>query len=129
MKGDYHTREQQRARIAYEKVGEIAEGTDSGLKEGYRTLVKGIGANIQRNGLAAAVDYVKRYHHSNAADKFLDHLAQSGIPSLPNQGDQLPAATRNLSLADYMVVTRECLRTIVWYKRAVEALIPSNQGD
>ncbi|NTX41316.1 type III-B CRISPR module-associated protein Cmr5 [Myxococcus sp. CA033] len=125
------TREQQRAIRAYEFV--TAVPTD--LRADYKPRVHGLGASVLRDGLAAALTFLERERdpkenrplETNAAMRLLDDLAKSlgdaGLPGLEKnlRWDALPGKVRELKLEDYMLATRETLRLVVWFRRAVQA--------
>lgn len=114
------TRDQTRARHAYERASKVQTSEE---REDYKILVKGLGANIIRSGLCAALSVVERdrVKRGGAAARLLDDLGGAGIPNLKTDGQSLPGAARNLDLDDYMLATRETLKVVVWFKRAVEA--------
>ena len=115
------TRDQHRARYAYERVARIAEGPTA---KDYKIVVMGIGANIMRSGLASAIAFLER-RNSPAVVSFLDDLSGASIPGLEEaKGENLPDRVRNLTDLDaYMLATRETLRVALWFRRAVQALV------
>jgi len=115
------TRDQQRAKIAYQNVLGIAAGTEA-LQDDYRTLVRGLGANIMRSGLSATISYIERYRNSAASEALLGHLSAANIPHLAPNLD-VGQTVRGLGLDDYMLVTREVLMFTVWLRRAVQGLL------
>lgn len=111
------TREQERARRAYECVAQI--GTSQ--RDDYKIAVNAIGANVVRSGLAAAMSWLER-DKSAVTEQLLDHLAGIGILGVGEvDGAGLPAAIRELPADRYMLATRDLLKIVIWFRRAVQA--------
>ena len=112
-------RDKERAVMAY---GHFA-AVNGGDREKYGIIVNGFCGTLVRSGLASAVSYLERVG-GPAAALFQGHLAHALSPFL-NQpgvtGQALPDVVRALPDAAYMLVSREALRTAVWYKRAIQA--------
>ncbi|MBZ4423280.1 type III-B CRISPR module-associated protein Cmr5 [Myxococcus sp. RHSTA-1-4] len=126
------TREQQRALHAYERVEAAAK--DAGVRADYKPRVNGLGAAVLRDGLAAALTFLEREREGNAAARrVLDDvawcLARAKLPELGERlrGEELAAKVRGLKLDAYMLATRETLRLLVWFRRAVQATFPSEE--
>lgn len=114
--GETHTRDQRRALHAYEAVALVP---DRGRKD-YRTAIDGLGANILRSGLAAAIAAVERL--GDRRHLVLVHLATAGVPGLEGAtGGDLPGRIRRLDVDAYLLATREMLAVASWLKRAVQA--------
>lgn len=112
------TRDQVRAQHAYACV---KAAKDDGCLEDYKILVNSLGANVMRSGLAAAIAFLEREKRKEVT-LFLNHLAAAKIPGLDGTNAQtLPAKVRALQLQDYMLATRELLRVVLWFRRAVQA--------
>lgn len=116
------TRDQERAQHAYK----CYEGLKPEQRENYKVLVNGLGANILRSGLAATVAFLERENSRSRAEAklLLDHLGAAGIPGLEGDHGTLPRKVRALQLDDYMLATREMLRVVLWFRRAVQAGAP-----
>jgi CRISPR-associated protein Cmr5 len=119
------TRDQQRARYAYQQVDALrnsrAANDENAQKkcDDYKIAVKALGANILRSGLSAALaDLMRR----NASD-VLDDLAKADIPGLGVDAGALFKTVNNLSVGEYMLATRETLQVVMWLKRACDALL------
>lgn len=143
------TRDQERAVLAYRLVSPMAEG-DAEARKNYKIAVLGLGANILRSGLAAAMAELERREKTSALlrgqgetdeqwhvrrAKFLrEHLVRFHIPVLLQSQNQavtaetLPAAVRDLGLGDYMLATRKMLQVVIWLKRAVQATFPNEES-
>lgn len=111
------TRDQGRAQRAYTRAGCVAE-TD---RSDYKISVNDLGPNIMRSGLAAAIAFLQR-RKDEAAMQLIDDLGAAGIPGLENTNRHtLPERVRGLDLEAYMLATRETLKVVQWFKRAVQA--------
>ena len=111
------TREQNRARHAYECVRTL----DKGLLDDYKIAVNGLAPQVFRSGLAGAMAFLERNTGTAAVPRLLDDLSKAAIPGFPAAGKEIPGAVRKMELADYMLATRELIRVILWFKRAVQA--------
>lgn len=118
------TRQQERALHAYERVGDVPQQE----RKAYATHVHTLGSAVLRNGLAAALAFLEReleaekQKPARPAGRLLGDLARAQLVGLtPTTGAQLPAAVRQLEMDAYMLVTRELLQTLVWFRRAVQA--------
>ncbi len=111
--------DQRRAYHAYSCVSQVAAGD---LKE-YKILVNGLGPNIIRSGLVAALAFLQRYRSAAVKEKFAHHIA-SGLPEeweTPHDLDGLIAYVRVVDNMQYMLITREIMRLTLWFKRAIQA--------
>jgi CRISPR-associated protein Cmr5 len=118
--------DQRRAYHAYNCVSEVTN-----LKE-YKVLVNGLGPNIIRSGLVAALAFLQRYRSPDVKKQFAQHIA-SGLPQewkVPNELDEFVAHVRKVDNMQYMLITREIMRLTLWFKRAVQASdqSPSDQS-
>lgn len=121
------TRDQERARRAYEAIGGVPEGE----REDYKIAVHALGAEILESGLAAAMSGLER--RKEKGDLLRGHLAAAGIPKLiqagtnepilsePVSATNLPDKIRALDTDAYILATRETLQIVLWLKRAVQA--------
>jgi CRISPR-associated protein Cmr5 len=120
----HRTRQQSRALHAYERVASVPREE----RADYATHVHALGSAVLRNGLAAALAFLERELESEKkkqekpAGRLLEALATAALPGLPRMaGAKLPDAVRRLETSDYMLVTRELLQVLVWFRRAVQA--------
>jgi len=111
-------RDQQRALHAYDAVSGVP--SDKQSRVNYKIAVNGLGANILRSGLCAALASVQRL--GNRGDVLLGHLASADVPGLQDATAQnLATKVRELDADSYMIATRELLQVATWLKRAVQA--------
>lgn len=113
------TRDQQRAKWAYQAVGEVPDDK----RDNYSNAVKNLGSHILQSGLCAALAELERIKDRGGQD-VLDHLAGAGISHLEKPSvDNLHQKVQDLQDVDqYIQVTREVLHCAGWLKRAVQAL-------
>ncbi|WP_426755889.1 type III-B CRISPR module-associated protein Cmr5 [Myxococcus sp. Y35] len=136
MKGQ--TRAQQRALEVYARVRAVRD-EHPGLCAEYKPRVNGLGAAVLRDGLAAALSFLEREVQSNdAAQRLMKDLTwcleRAEMPGLSprelKDKGGLPGAVRGLGLSEYMLATREALRLLVWFRRAVQVTFPTEaRGD
>jgi CRISPR-associated protein Cmr5 len=112
-------RDQERALYAYQQVASVPSD-DQG---DYEIALQTFSGALVRSGLAAAIAALERIQKRKGTKEFLKHLAGAGIPGLANNvsWDTLGDAVRGLDLDRYMLATREILRLVAWFRRAVQA--------
>ena len=109
-------RDQERARFAYERVAAVPQAE----RDDYENAVLGLGADILRVGLLAALAAVQRLE--KRGERLLDDLAKANIPGLEaKDGAQLVERARALDVDRYMIATRETLAVVSWLRRACQA--------
>jgi len=109
-------RDQQRARFAYERVAAVEQAK----RKDYENAVLGLGADILRVGLLAALAAVQRLE--KRGERLLDDLAAAKIPGLEAKDRaQLVERARKLDVDGYMIATRETLALVSWLRRACQA--------
>jgi hypothetical protein len=109
-------RDQERARFAYERVAAVEQAK----RKDYENAVLGLGADILRVGLLAALAAVQRLE--KRGERLLDDLAAAKIPGLEaKDGAQLVERARKLDVDGYMIATRETLAVVAWLRRACQA--------
>ena len=109
-------RDQERARFAYERVAAVEQAK----RKDYENAVLGLGADILRVGLLAALAAVQRL--GDRGKPLLDDLAKANIPGLEaKDGAQLVERARKLDVDGYMIATRETLAVVSWLRRACQA--------
>jgi len=109
-------RDQERARFAYERVAAVPQAE----RDDYENAVLGLGADILRVGLLAALAAVQRLE--KRGERLLDDLAAAKIPGLgAKDGAQLVERARKLDVDGYMIATRETLAVVSWLRRACQA--------
>jgi CRISPR-associated protein Cmr5 len=116
-------RDQARARFAYERVAAVP----ADRRDDYENAVLGLGADILRVGLLAALAAVQRL--GDRGGRLLDDLAAAKIPGLEaKDGAQLVEKARKLDVVAYMIATRETLAVVAWLRRACQAQSTDTKG-
>jgi CRISPR-associated protein Cmr5 len=115
-------RDQARARHAYACVASVP----THQRDDYKIAVNAFGAHVMRTGLCAAIAWLQR-RDSDAAGLFLGHLDAAGIRGLPANSGKGSATfvdkVHAVDAASYMIATRDTLALVVWFRRAVQALL------
>jgi CRISPR-associated protein Cmr5 len=111
------TRDQRRALHAYKCVREVPKGE----QKNYKILISDLGSRTLRSGLAATMAFIERDKSGDTVALFCEHLGKAGIPGLTATDSKLFDQVRNLEVDDYMLATRELLKVVTWFKRAVQA--------
>lgn len=113
------TRDQKRAIHAYQCVREVGRPQ----MEEYKIAVNDLGSHILRSGLAATMAYLEREREREAIKLVLRHLAGAAVPGLETvrRPEEIPEKVRGMKLDEYLLATRELLKVLVWFKRAVQA--------
>ena len=110
-------RDQRWALHAYAVVGQLAKEA----QDNYKIAVNGLGADILRNGLSAALAALER-QKGGRGGILLHHVATAGVTGLAQAtGDDLPRQVRELGVDAYVIATREILQLAAWLKRAAQA--------
>lgn len=115
------TRDQKRAKHAYACVAEVPPQAQSK----YKTYVRRFGPHVLGSGLAAALAFIERKKSDDAVKLLLKHLKGAGIHGLRDAKtyEDVPARARELDAKSYRLATRETLKVVNWFKRAVQALL------
>lgn len=119
-KSHQQTREQERAKSAWEAIAEV-EKKDDKQRNKYGTLARGLPATILRDGLGPTVAFLQA--KGEAHHKLLyTHLSQWIKAALKPQGySELAQHLRDCSSAEYRMAATEVLAYQLWLKRYVEA--------
>ena len=109
-------RQQVWALHAYQVVDQVSRED----RDDYEIVVNGLGANVLRGGLAAAMAALERQDRRGRL--LLQHLASAGFTGLDGATeDDLPDRVRHLDLDGYVIVSREVLQFATWLRRAIQA--------
>jgi CRISPR-associated protein Cmr5 len=134
------TRDQERAAHAYGCANKVI---NSELQADYKSLVNAFGSHVMRSGLCAALAFVQRKQAKdedaqakrghNAAGVFVghlnDYLSRDSLLGLAQDKGDLMTRVQGLPVHDYMLVTREVLALSLWFRRAVQALMPDERPE
>jgi CRISPR-associated protein Cmr5 len=118
------TKDQERARLAYERAAAVAHGK----RHEYKTAVRALGANVLRSGLSAALADLKR-RKANDVLADIERFGILGLAADPNNpARSLLVSVYDLPVGQYMLATRETLQVVMWLKRACEALFDEDDA-
>lgn len=118
-KKKFTTRDQDRAVYAYTQVAKITKKEEQAE---YKIAVNQLGAQVMRSGLAAAMAFLERKNDREAVNRLLGDIAGANIMGLAGtNAKNLPDHIRKMDLESYMIATREILRILIWFRRAVQA--------
>jgi CRISPR/Cas system CMR-associated protein Cmr5 small subunit len=119
--------DQQRAVAAHAHVEAIGK-LDAEAQKRYATVVYQTIALVRNAGLVQTLEFVAALMTGakrEASEKLLGHLASqlSRIDSDITGVDKLRDRARKAGLRDYMLLTRETMATLVWYRRFVQSVL------
>lgn len=126
------TRDQERARLAFEHVTAVRTWDESRKKK-YASIVYAAPALLRSAGLSQALHFILSRRKNKADDGpkvFLDQLAaQLGrVDKKIVSSDALLARVRTAELADYLRLTQEALACVTWYRRFVQGVLEIEPG-
>lgn len=122
-----HTRDQERALLAYEWA---EQARAQKVVDAYKVRVNALGANVLRNGLVAALAFLERDRKKEkAAELLLGQLADASLPGISKAKGAVPVQVRELPLDAYLLATREVLQLALWMRRAVQATFTEPGGE
>jgi CRISPR-associated protein Cmr5 len=112
------------AQKAYEDVsGVLARnpGRDDPYNKKYATMAHRLPILIQTAGLTQALAFTHAKSQNVAAwDEYLDHVATAVERA---NGEALFLESQRASLPDYILLTKQVMAAIVWYKRFAESIL------
>ena len=121
------TRDQAYAISAHERVLEVKKRKDEGDERyrGYGSMSHKLPILIRTSGLAQALTFLQA-RGRGLQPQLLDDLARTvGKES----GDDLANSARAVSLPEYMLLTRQVMDALLWYKRFAQSLLDVEAGD
>ncbi|NPA76844.1 MAG: type III-B CRISPR module-associated protein Cmr5 [Candidatus Diapherotrites archaeon] len=117
------------ARQIYEQVNAFANanpGKDNPARKEYGAMAHKLPVLVRQAGLIQALAYVET-RGKDPHRILLDHLAQT----LGFTRDNFLQEARNAPLSRYMLLTRQALWALEWYKRFAQSILgvePGNDG-
>jgi|GEM_PF-1055974 len=121
--------EQATAQFAHDKVRQV--GGQGEMPKEYKSHVRKLPMMVKQNGLIAALLFVEKNRGKRAYELLGDHmtawLTRTGNDNpapvaIPGTGP-LPQRLTVLAVPDYIAVTRDAQRALLWLKRYSEAMI------
>lgn len=121
------TREQQRATQAFADVSSIKE-EDKEKQKRYATVVYQSIVLIRTAGLLQALEFIHSLSDigkQEAGKKLLDSLGRqmNRFDHEIKDGHSLRKYVREAKLQSYLLLTREVMAAMVWYKRFVQSIL------
>ncbi len=122
--GRKQTLAQQRAQSAWQNINKVDEIKTNGVKGKYGSLVRGLPAQIQRDGMGPTLAFLyakgkKETHHEKVVEHLMSWLSvQFAIPA--EQKDLMTWLLQQDS-ETYRQVTNEAQAYLFWLKRFAEA--------
>jgi len=113
------TRDQEYAVDAYKRVSKIKEAD----RTSYGSMAHKLPILIRRAGLAQALSFVES-RGSEAQKQLLEDLGAT-----VRRGGNLANAARSAELADYMLLTKQVMDALLWYKRFAQSVLGVDVSD
>lgn len=130
------TREQDRARMSFEHVKEVAGGNNPAFAKRYATVVFQLTTMTRTAGIVQSLEFMAALSNREkrqAALKLLDHVGEQmervGGGAI-GDGDSLRNFARSCTdLQSYLLLGREIAATLVWYRRFVQSILRIAPGE
>jgi len=124
------TLDQERAKLAFEHIGEVKRWKDEARQKKYASIVHAMPALLRSAGLSQALHFV-RSRKDKDQRIFLDHLAaQIGrVDKEIDDGAKLLDKVRGADLTGYLRLTQEALACVNWYRRFVQGELGIDAGE
>lgn len=116
------TREQKRARSAFERVSQH-RGKEASWRDQYGGMAHKLPVLVRQAGLAQALAFVES-RGKEAHRVFLEDLAQT----LGLSKNELLKQSREAQLSQYLRFSREVLAVAQWYKRFAQSVLDVEAG-
>lgn len=113
------TREQKYAADAYSRAKAIKKED----RASYGSMAHSLPILIRRAGLAQALSFVES--RGNATQ----HQLLSDLQATVGCTEPLPQAARNANLPEYILLTRQVMDALLWYKRFAQSVLDIHAGD
>ncbi|WP_437834966.1 type III-B CRISPR module-associated protein Cmr5 [Sorangium sp. So ce1153] len=121
--------DQQRALLAHEHVTAVKGWPDEKRKK-YGGMVHRLPALVRSAGLSQALHFVSS-RKTDVQRPLLDHIASQlrRVDADIKSGEALLRAVRHAPLPMYLVLTREALACVDWYRRLVQGELGIEPGE
>ncbi|MCA9530199.1 MAG: type III-B CRISPR module-associated protein Cmr5 [Myxococcales bacterium] len=120
------TREQRRAKLAFDHVSSVAERREDERKQ-YATMTHRLPSLLVNAGLCQALFFVAA-RSEEPKRLLLDHLAAQLLGEGKGAKDLLNEA-RTAELAKYLWLSDEALVCAAWYRRMVQGVLKLEAGN
>ena len=118
------TREQNRAAMAFKDVSNVPEE----MKKRFATVVYQFIILVRTAGILQALEFIEGLSNKDkqeAGHKLLDYLGKQmkRVNKNIKDKDTLRKFARTADLHKYMLLTREVMSTMIWYRRFVQSVL------
>jgi len=118
------TIQQKYAQSVYQRITQFASHHNEQECKEYGSMAHKLPVLVRQAGLIQALAYVET-RDKDPHRMLLDHLAQT----LGFTRDTLLQEARNTSLPRYMLLTRQTLWALEWYKRFAQSILGVEPGE
>lgn len=115
------TRDQKLAAAVFERVSKY-KSRDKAAKQKYGSMAHKLPVLIRTAGLAQALAFVEARGDAEQ-QRLLSHLAE-----VMGRGN-LVELSRSVPLAEYVLLTREALAALLWFKRFAQSVLEVEASD
>ena len=109
------TRDQEYAISAYERVSIVSKNE----KETYGAMAHRLPILIRKAGLAQALSFVE----AKATDKPAYGSLLADLKATVRRNENLATLARSVELEDYMLLTKQVMDALLWYKRFAQSIL------
>lgn len=124
------TKQQKRAKIAYDRVKEDVTKEPEKIKDAYVKIAKRFPALVHNCGLVQAVAFVEAKKEDEKKEKKIWGVYLSHIIAVLNESEKketvikdLGEVSRTAGLMEYQRLSRNVIASATWIKRYAEALL------
>jgi CRISPR-associated protein Cmr5 len=127
------TREQDRAAQAFEDISQESQ-RDAASQKRYATVMYQLIILIRTAGLLQALEFISALtneHKRQAGERLLNALGKQmhRVNAHINDMKTLKQTAKTAELQEYMLLTREMMATMVWYKRFVQSILKIDASE
>lgn len=110
------TRDQEYAISAYERVSIVSKNKNY---ETYGAMAHKLPILIRKAGLAQALSFVE----AKATDKPVYSSLLADLKATVGRSQNLATLARSVELEDYMLLTKQVMDALLWYKRFAQSIL------
>ncbi len=112
------TRDQKYAFSAFERVSIISK-KEKQFYETYGAMAHKLPILIRKAGLAQALSFVE----AKAKDKAAYSSLLTDLKATVGRNENLAALARSVQLTDYILLTKQIMDALLWYKRFAQSVL------
>lgn len=114
------TRDQKYALSAFERVSIISK-KEKQFYETYGAMAHKLPILIRKAGLAQALSFVEA--KAKAKDKAAYSSLLADLKATVGRNENLAALARSVELTDYILLTKQVMDALLWYKRFAQSVL------